>query len=61
VPLDRRNDEVVARVGKAAMTGFLDEPPNSSAAARNSLRLVERTLFIWVTVIALLTIFGWAL
>lgn len=61
VPLDRRNDEIVARVGKAAMTGFLDEPPNSSAAARNSLRLVERTLFIWVTVIALLTIFGWAL
>lgn len=60
-PIDRRNDELVARVGKAAMTGFLDEPPNSSAAARNAMRLVQRTLFIWVTVIAVMTIFGWAL
>ena len=60
-PIDKRNDELVASVGKAAMTGFLDEPPNSSAAARNSMRLVTRTLFIWVTVIALMTIFGWAL
>lgn len=58
--IDRRNDDLVARVGKAAMTGFLDEPPNSSAAARNAMRLVERTLFIWVTVIALMTIIGWA-
>jgi membrane protein required for beta-lactamase induction len=24
------------------------------------MRLVTRTLFIWVTVIALMTIFGWA-
>ena len=55
------NDQLVARVGKGAMTGFLDEPSNSSAAARNAMRLVTRTLFIWVTVIALLTIFGWAI
>ena len=34
------------------MTGFLDQPPNSSAAARNAMRLVSRTLFIWVTIIA---------
>jgi membrane protein required for beta-lactamase induction len=60
-PIDKRNDELVAAVGKAAMAGLLDEPPNSSAAARNSLRLVTRTLFIWVSVIALMTIFGWAL
>jgi membrane protein required for beta-lactamase induction len=60
-PIDRRNDAIVARVGKAAMTGFLDQPSNSSAAAKNAMRLVTRTLFIWVTVIALMTIFGWAL
>jgi len=60
IPIDQRNDQIVAEVGKAAMTGFLDEPPNSSAAARNAMRLVTRTLFIWVTVIAALTIFGWA-
>jgi AmpE protein len=56
----RSNERVVAAVGKAAMTGFLAEPVNSSAAARNSMRLVMRTLFIWITVIALMTIFGWA-
>lgn len=60
LPLHRSNDEIVARVGNAAMTGALAEPENSSAAARNSLKLVTRTLFIWVTVIALMTIFGWA-
>ena len=60
-PIDVRNDSLVALVGKAAMTGYLDEPTNSSAAARNSMRLVQRTLFIWVSVIALLTLFGWAL
>jgi membrane protein required for beta-lactamase induction len=60
-PIDRQNDDLVARVGRAAMAGLLDEPVNSSAAAHNSMRLVERTLFIWVIVIALMTIFGWAL
>ncbi len=60
LPFHRSNDEVVACVGKAAMTGFLEETPNSSAAARNAMRLVHRTVFIWVTVIGLMTIFGWA-
>lgn len=60
LPFHRGNDEVVACVGKAAMTGFLEESPNSSAAARNAMRLVNRTVFIWVTVIGLMTIFGWA-
>jgi AmpE protein len=59
--IDRRNDELSATVGKAAMTGVLDEPSNSSAAAQNSMKLVTRTIFIWVIVLALLTIFGWAL
>ena len=61
VPVDVRNDMLVSRVGKAAMTGYLDEPANSSAAARNSMRIVHRTVFLWVIVIALLTIFGLAL
>ena len=60
LPFHRSNDEVVACVGKAAMTGFLEETPNSVAAARNAMRLVHRTLFIWLTVIGLMTIFGWA-
>ncbi|HEY5565696.1 MAG TPA: regulatory signaling modulator protein AmpE [Gammaproteobacteria bacterium] len=58
--IDTRNDALTARVGKAAMTGFLDQPPNSSAAARNALKLVTRTLFIWITLLALMTIVGWA-
>ena len=53
--------ELVARVGKAAMTGYLSEPANSSAAARNSMRIVRRTVFIWVSVIAIMTLFGLAL
>ena len=60
VSVHASNSRLVAAVGKAAMTGFLEQPSNSSAAARNSMRLVMRTLFIWVTVIALMTLFGWA-
>ena len=60
-PLHRRNDSLSANVGRAAMAGSLDQPANSSAAARNAMRLVTRTLFIWLTVIALMTLFGWAL
>jgi membrane protein required for beta-lactamase induction len=59
--IDQRNDVLIARVGRAAMTGLLSEPENSSAAARNSMRIVHRTVFIWVSVIAVLTLFGWAL
>jgi len=59
-PIDRNNDELAARVGKAAMAGALDEPPHSSGAARNAMRLVTRTLFIWIALLALMTIFGWA-
>jgi AmpE protein len=59
-PFHASNDRLVAAVGKAAMSGFLEQPANSGAAARNSMRLVMRTLFIWITVIALMTIFGWA-
>jgi membrane protein required for beta-lactamase induction len=60
LPLHRTNVLVVAAVGRSAMAGMLRQPANSSASARNSLRLVIRTLFIWLTVIALMTLFGWA-
>lgn len=60
MPLHKRNDCLVAAVGKASMTGFLEQPANSAAAARNAMRIVIRTLFIWITVVALMTIFGWA-
>ncbi len=59
-PFHTANDELVARVGKAAMTGILDEPSNTSGAAKNAMRLVTRTLFLWVTILAVMTIFGWA-
>lgn len=59
--MHRRNDTLVAGVGRAAMAGSLDEPENSSLAARNAMRLVTRTLFIWLTIVALMTLFGWAL
>jgi membrane protein required for beta-lactamase induction len=61
MPIDQRNDKLIARVGRAAMTGHLSEPANSSAAARNSMRIVHRTVFVWVSVIAVMTLFGWAL
>jgi len=55
-PIDVRNDLLIARVGKASMSGYLDEPTNSSAAARNSMRIVHRTIFLWVILIALFTL-----
>jgi membrane protein required for beta-lactamase induction len=42
------------------MTRALEEPTNSSAGARNAMRLVTRTLFLWITLLALMTIAGWA-
>lgn len=59
-PFYANSERLVAVVGKAAMTGVLERPTNSSAAARNAMRLVMRTLFIWITVVALMTLFGWA-
>ena len=71
-PIDERNDLLIARVGKAAL-GFRprdsqlddggdyggdEEPQDPSAAAQSSMRLVRRTVFIWVIVIALMTLFG---
>jgi AmpE protein len=61
ISLHHQNDALVAGVGRAAMSGALDEPENSSLVARNAMRVVTRTLFIWLTIIALMTLFGWAL
>jgi AmpE protein len=60
LPLHRRNDRLAASVGKAAMAGVLAGNESSSAAARHAMRLVTRSLFMWLIVIALMTIFGWA-
>lgn len=60
LPFHRSNDEVVACVGKAAMTGSMVDGPDPSAAARRAMQLVNRTVFIWVTVIAVMTLYGWA-
>lgn len=59
-PIHQRNDRLAASVGRAAMTGSVGAPADPIAAARHALRLVTRTLFIWLIVIALMTIFGWA-
>jgi membrane protein required for beta-lactamase induction len=59
-PIDKKNDVLTAQVGKAAMIRALEEPANSSAGARNAMRLVTRTLFLWITLLALMTIAGWA-
>lgn len=59
-PFHRESGRLVATVGRAAMAGMLAQPSNSSAAARNALRLVKRTLFIWLIAVAAVTIFGWA-
>ncbi len=58
--IHKRNDTLAATVGKAAMTGTSKQPANSALAAIHAMRLVTRTLFIWMTMIALMTIFGWA-
>lgn len=60
LPIHRKNDLLAATVGKAAMAGILEQPANSAMAATNAMRLVTRTLFIWMILIAVMTIFGWA-
>ena len=59
------NDDVVACVGKGALMTAAARPGADStheiAVARSAMRLVMRTLFIWVTAIALMTLFGWAI
>jgi membrane protein required for beta-lactamase induction len=53
------NDELVAAVGRAALARPVDELVDIDCV-NAAMRLMKRTLFIWVTVIALMTLFGWA-
>ena len=57
------NDDVVACAGVGALGGAAaagaDAGPEVQGA-RNAMRLVSRTLWVWLTVIAVLTIFGFA-
>lgn len=59
-PFYRGSERLLRFAGRAAMSGFLAQPENSSAGARNAMRLVTRTVWIWTTVVALMTLFGWA-
>ncbi len=59
LPFHRSSDEVVACVGKAAMTGSMIDESDPGAAARRAMQLVNRTLFVWVTVLSVMTLYGW--
>jgi len=56
------NEEVVACVGRGAMAraGALADQAEAQRL-RAAMRLVFRTLFIWLTAIAVMTLFGWLL
>lgn len=58
-PFFRDSDAIAAAVGCGAL-GEARLQGDRAGAARGALRLVWRTLFIWLTVIALMTLFGWA-
>ena len=61
LPFHRSNDEVVACVGKAAMSDpMVDGPEEPIAAPRRAMQLINRALFVWVAVIAAMTLYGWA-
>ncbi|MEM9056625.1 MAG: regulatory signaling modulator protein AmpE [Pseudomonadota bacterium] len=58
------NEEIVACAGRGALTGSIDETGAGlcpdAAVARSAMRLVMRTVFVWLTGIAVLTLFGLA-
>lgn len=61
LPFHRSNDEVVACVGKAAMPNpIVDGSEEPIAAPRRAMQLINRALFVWVAVIAAMTLYGWA-
>jgi AmpE protein len=53
------NDELVAAVGRAALARPQAEAADLECVSA-SLSLVTRTVFVWVTAIAVMTLFGWA-
>ncbi|MEL7448738.1 MAG: regulatory signaling modulator protein AmpE [Pseudomonadota bacterium] len=58
------NQEIVACAGRGALAGSGDESMTTlspaAAVARCAMRLVNRTLFVWLTGVAALTLFGLA-
>lgn len=55
------NDDVLACVGSAALGGVGGDDPapvDDAQAVEQALRLVDRTFWVWVTAIALLTLVG---
>lgn len=52
--------QVAAIVGCGAMDVESTKLESPEAAADGAMRLVTRALFSWVTVVALMTLFGWA-
>ena len=60
LPFHRGNDEVVACVGKAAMPDpIVDGPEEPIAAPHRAMQLINRALFVWIAVIAAMTLYGW--
>jgi AmpE protein len=57
----RTTDRIAATVGCGAMAVGGTPPADNHAAASNAMRLVTRALFAWITVLALMTLFGWAI
>jgi AmpE protein len=57
--LMERNDWLLVHVGRGAMGGAAATPADPVAPARVAMRLVERALLFWVTVIALLSLAAW--
>lgn len=60
-PFSRTTDRIAATVGCGAMAVGGTLPEDNHAAASNAMRLVTRALFAWITVVALMTLFGWAI
>ena len=55
------NDEILACAGRGAIGNIDAEGGVNVEPVRAAMRLVSRTLLIWVTAISLLTVFGYAI
>jgi membrane protein required for beta-lactamase induction len=57
------NDAVLASAGGGALRNrafAAEAETEAQQTMRGALRLINRTLIVWLTAIALLTVFGWA-
>jgi AmpE protein len=59
-PFYHSNDQLVATVGCGALSLEDGDAEGADHGARKAMRLVTRTIFVWTTVIALMTLPGWA-